>query len=285
MQGLCTLVTLIGIIVKKGNQLESQGIPLYVSPFLISIFVFLLICSLFQSNIESNRINVMEGFRTAVNVCKEVLESIAIPLATVLGDQQSALRSTNPQHPNFENNMPIIVRGDHKTAESNLDDDGSDESTDTTIWQQLLPGRDENSINKQGEGTQLTQMLAKLGVSTPSSSIPELQHAEDEDVAWFFEEEDEAESENGSIIAQPSAVKSETSTRYAQDSSNTSTTTSTAKTSPLVSDDTTTTSTSTTTTSKAPRIKMDWLDLIAGRLANGNNQMMAMAVQAARLLV
>ena len=224
----------------------------------------------------------MEGFRTAANVCKEVLESITISLATVLGDQQSALRSTNPQHPNFENNMPIIVRGDHKTAESNLDDDGSDESTDTTIWQQLPPGRDENSIKKQGEGTQLTQMLAKLGVSTPSSSIPELQHAEDEDVAWFFEEEDEVESE---IIAQPSTVKSETSTCYAQDSSTTSTTTSTAKTSPLVSDDATTTSTSTTTTSKAPRIKMDWLDLIAGRLAHGNNQMVAMAVQAARLLV
>lgn len=152
----------MGLLVQKGNDLEKKGIPLYV------IFTCALYCNACLQFLQCYRINIIEGFRTAANVCEEALNSIAIPFSSI-----SALASQS------NNN---IVKQEMEMVESSSFNQFSLESF------QVGPKSNKKS------NFELENMLSTLGIKTPPVVIPELR---DDDVSWFFDGDDEDGGGNG----------------------------------------------------------------------------------------
>jgi hypothetical protein len=215
---------------------------------------------------------VTEGFKTAMNVCREVLESIAISFPSIIATQQLKLANISSQDPKFQKDI-VQNSEPYNIHDSNNE---SDESVGGTLDQwhlnlQQFAGK-EHSTNKKGGNRQVTAMLGKQSIP----SISEMNYAED--VSWFFEDGEEGgEGEDEVAISRSSTDPIGKIPSYID-------TISTSNTAPAF-DPVTSHANMAIKGSEYNESNMDWLDLIATRLSHGNDAMMAMASQTARLMV
>jgi hypothetical protein len=221
-----------------------------------------------------DRVNIMEGFRAAVGVCEEAFEAIAINLDTL--QPPLVMTPSNYQSPATlpADIIESISSGNYTTNKPKQTIQASTELGDTD-W--FFEGED----NTQQSSTQ----HLRDNIKTSNSSKPE----DLNDTSWFFDGEENAEEEvlqhNLALLTSTLSISSsptipstneDVAWFFEEESGNGQEQISTK--SHIVHE-------STTSQSAAATASTNILDIIGRGLAHGREDMMAIAVQVARILV